>query len=828
MKILIFATSLFLAQQIGFSKTDLSLTVLDSCPQKSSNLIVNGDFEQGYFGFTSDYGRGAKNATKSGCKTQGWFVVSKVDVQKASECQNYPLLLSLLYGGPNTKTSNNPNDASNTSVVDASVCNYAFDDHTTGKGNFLAVDPDATVGRAYWKQTVSVCPYTDYDFSFWGRNLTNDATLPAPKFHVEVHSAAITASTSYPKTSWVNTSAVWNSGATSGNVLIKIVNDGPSCGGNDGGVDDIYFGACTSIDLTCDSVIKLCSNEKKTIRLSAKNMGYTKPVFQWQKLDSINSIWNPIAGSTDSFYVLNVNSNALTTLNETYRVVSAPLGGLNSNCEKQSTPIKITILPSPITKAAITNATCSENNGQIFINIQNGSLPYTVKWQNNSPLLTQTLLADGKYTVTVTDKNNCTVSDSFVVTKSFKPKLTATIQNEFCGQKNGSVTLTSTPTNKFSFNNSGFAAQNIYTGLSAGTYTVRAIDTLQCDTSFVVIVPLKSTISDFKWVNLKPETCHGNNAEVTLNIIAQNPVTFSIDGKNYAVEKVFKNLKAGKYKFYVRDTANCRDSLSLDIINQGDLKLFSLATEAEFCNSKNGAAYFNWSGSAGKVQYSFDSLTFIAGGVAKNLKAGKYKVYYRDSTCTISDTFSVPAIFRASLKFDVLKKATECNDSTGVLYVQNVTGGTPPFTFSINDSLHYRTNAYFDKLKQKAYRIFVRDSTQCPATIYTDTINSVGCAIYCPTAFSPNEDGVNDSYQIFAAPGLVKNIKRFQIYNRLGGLVYDAKPAPFESFTDWWQGKNTSGTFQPNGIYTYVIEVEYNNANSGVSPMYYGEFELIR
>ena len=814
MKIFLFATTLFIFNQFGYALPNINTISLDSCPDKNSNLIINGDFEQGYYGFTSDFGRGVKNATKSGCATQGWFVVTKTDVEAAPECQNYPFLLSLFYGAPNTKTSNNPNDNSNTSVVDGNACGYGFKDHTTGKGNYYAVDPDAVVGRAYWKQTITICPYTDYNLSFWVRNLSASANLPAPKLHFEVDGKVVNQATTYIKTAWVNSMAVWNSGTSSGNVLIKLVNDQAGCDGNDAGLDDIYFGACTSVDLTCDSIIKLCSNEKKTVRLSVKNNGYIKPVFQWQKFDTTTLIWNNILGAQDSFYVININSNAVNSLTETYRVSSAPLGGLNSSCEKLSSTIKITVLPSPNTKATITNATCSQNNGQISVSVQNGTLPYTIKWQNNSSVLTQALLSDGKYAITVNDKNNCIATDSFIVTKSFRPVVNTTIQNEFCGQKNGSVTLNSAPKNKFSFNNTGFIAQNIYAGLSAGVYTIRAIDTLQCDTSFTVNVPNISTLSGFKWVKLKNETCHQNDGEVTLNIVAQNPVTFSNNGTKYVADKVFKNLKAGKYKFFVRDTANCQDSFALDLINQGELKLFSRSTDAEFCNSGNGAAYFNWSGGAGKVLYSFDSLNFLSGGVAKGLKTGKYKVFYRDSICTLSDSFSVGAISRAPLKFDVLKKATDCNDSTGILYIQNVSGGTPPFTYSINDSLHFRTNAYFERLTKNTYTLFVRDSTQCPSTLHTDTINAVGCTVYCPTAFSPNGDNLNDAYQIFAAPGLVKSINRFEIFNSTGKKVYSGAPAPFENFSGWWYGTTFSGAPEPAGVYVYVLEVEYTDATT--------------
>ena len=96
----------------------LILGYAQSCPTLGANLILNPNFEQGYYGFTSDFGRGINNATLSGCSTQGWLVVTKYDFpSSASACLQYPTNLSAMYGGPNTATDPNPAHPSNTAIV---------------------------------------------------------------------------------------------------------------------------------------------------------------------------------------------------------------------------------------------------------------------------------------------------------------------------------------------------------------------------------------------------------------------------------------------------------------------------------------------------------------------------------------------------------------------------------------------------------------------------------------------------------------------------------------------------------------------------------------
>lgn len=69
--------------------------------------------------------------------------------------------------------------------------------------------------------------------------------------------------------------------------------------------------------------------------------------------------------------------------------------------------------------------------------------------------------------------------------------------------------------------------------------------------------------------------------------------------------------------------------------------------------------------------------------------------------------------------------------------------------------------------------------------------------ISMPSAFSPNGDGVNDTYRI----GYTQ-LADFQIsvYNRWGQLVYEAVTPDFE-----WDGRGPDGSLLQEGVYVYVI-----------------------
>lgn len=92
----------------------------------------------------------------------------------------------------------------------------------------------------------------------------------------------------------------------------------------------------------------------------------------------------------------------------------------------------------------------------------------------------------------------------------------------------------------------------------------------------------------------------------------------------------------------------------------------------------------------------------------------------------------------------------------------------------------------------------------------TDVTFNQRCAdeepLFIPTAFSPNDDGINDVLRVFKSAWVESEIQGGRIYDRWGGLVIEIGPMPFPDQAELWKGTDA----EP-GVYVYVIEVRYQS-----------------
>jgi len=96
--------------------------------------------------------------------------------------------------------------------------------------------------------------------------------------------------------------------------------------------------------------------------------------------------------------------------------------------------------------------------------------------------------------------------------------------------------------------------------------------------------------------------------------------------------------------------------------------------------------------------------------------------------------------------------------------------------------------------------------------------------LYIPNAFSPNDDNINNTFQIFGRNKNDIQIKTYIIYNRYANKVYEAYNFDINSNKFWWDGfyQNIK---QSIGVYVYFIEAEFLD---GSSKSYKGNVTLVR
>lgn len=160
-----------------------------------ANLIVNGDFEAGLSGFTTDY------LSNDVINDLGSYI-----------------------------------DTTNPSFAHPSAADYT--DHTTGSGRMLMFNGDSGQGVA-WRQTVAVTPGQTYDFSMWISSWFFQ-NLADTQLRINDINVGSSFQATAPTGTWEEFTAQWNAGAAT-SAKIELVNLSTAVTGNDFAFDDISF-----------------------------------------------------------------------------------------------------------------------------------------------------------------------------------------------------------------------------------------------------------------------------------------------------------------------------------------------------------------------------------------------------------------------------------------------------------------------------------------------------------------------------------------------------------------------------------------------------------
>lgn len=121
------------------------------------------------------------------------------------------------------------------------------------------------------------------------------------------------------------------------------------------------------------------------------------------------------------------------------------------------------------------------------------------------------------------------------------------------------------------------------------------------------------------------------------------------------------------------------------------------------------------------------------------------------------------------------------------------------------------------------YTISVTDVNGCKAmdvlTVFVRKNNNV----YIPNSFSPNNDGINDLFMIFAGKG-VEEVVNFSIFNRWGEMVFQQKNFQPNEDIYGWDGKFYGQPMNP-AVFVYSAEIKMVD---GEVVIFKGEVNLIR
>ncbi|MBN8682183.1 MAG: leucine-rich repeat domain-containing protein [Chitinophagales bacterium] len=143
---------------------------------------------------------------------------------------------------------------------------------------------------------------------------------------------------------------------------------------------------------------------------------------------------------------------------------------------------------TPVINATTQPAACGQSNGSITLTVSGGTAPFNYDWADlpgsNNPQ-NRTALPAGTYTVTVTNAEGCTASNTIMVGQSgVTPVINTTTQAAACGQSDGSINLSvSGGTAPFNYDWAdlpGSADPQNRTAIPSGNYTVTVTNAEGC------------------------------------------------------------------------------------------------------------------------------------------------------------------------------------------------------------------------------------------------------------------------------------------------------------------------------------------------------------
>ena len=389
-----------------------------------------------------------------------------------------------------------------------------------------------------------------------------------------------------------------------------------------------------------------------------------------------------------------------------------------------------------------TNSTCGASNGVITIGAVTGGIaPYTYS-VNASPFTATTIygaLAAGTYTIIVKDVNGCTFTTTATIINS--PGATAlavTTVNSTCGATNGVINIGTvtggSPAYTYSVNGSPFTITTSYTGFGSGTYTVIVKDANGCTfttTATVVNTPGPTALATTT-IN---STCGNANGTVNIGAVTGGTAAYvySFNGSPFTATLTYTAVASGTYTIIVKDANGCTFTTTATVANTAGPTALATTFTNPTCGNSNGTITIGAvTGGVGPFTYSFNGGGFTATTSFIGLAAGTYTIIVKDANgCQFTITRTITNVPGPTAIATTTTNAA-CGASTGTITMGAVTGGTLPYTYSVNGSPFTATTNY-TALAANTYPVIVQDANGCQFATTATIANSTG-----PTALVVN------------------------------------------------------------------------------------------
>ncbi len=471
----------------------------------------------------------------------------------------------------------------------------------------------------------------------------------------------------------------------------------------------VVVDSAPSLDPLLDTAV--CAGN--SVQLQAGGQYLNGATFAWSPVNSLSNpnTADPIASPSST---------------ETYTLQAS------NGCGTDTAAVTVTVYPQINLNIDFTDISCAgANDGTATAVVTGGDGNPVYSWtpagSGNQPALSN--LGPGTYTATVVDGANC--QDTAQVTLSQPPALNvnvASVQDNDCfGAADGTVTLSAsggTPPYRYAVDGGTYLSSPTFANLPAGTYSFSVRDDNDCEaTTPPVTIDQPPTPVDLSLLNSVNTDCNNPLGEILVGATGGlPPYTYSLDGVNFSPNPDFNTLLPGLYIVYVRDANGCEDTVQADIIEISE-PFIAIDSLAHLPCAGDNSGFIQATAFDGTPPYNF----VLNGQPQTNtgptiqlsgLPAGTYTLGLSDGIgCRYGLNFTLTE--PDSLAVDAgLIDPPACNAEATARLVAVATGGTAPYSFSLNGSPSGPSSS-FDSLLAGLYTLSLLDANGCPASLDT-------------------------------------------------------------------------------------------------------------
>ena len=388
----------------------------------------------------------------------------------------------------------------------------------------------------------------------------------------------------------------------------------------------------------------------------------------------------------------------------------------NNGCTADSTFV-VDTFPIINLSFATTLAGCNgELDGAVDLTVFEGIAPFMYQWSNDS--ITEDLIniAQGMYTVTVTDANNCIAIDSVIVSVDSGFEVSSIISNINCPDlDDGSIFLDIVgDSSDYEIEWNTASDSNYIFDLSIGNYSVTITHINGCTWDQTYDLTLNSDL-DITAEIVDNQCFQGQEGSINMQI-NNSTSPYNILWSNGSTDEDLINISAGMYEFSLLDSFGCEYNYSYDIAEGLDIE-YSTNQSAPRCYGGSDGLV-NITPIAGSFPFSYLWNTGDTTNLISNIQAGFYYVTITDNVgCINLDTFLLSENSDLEVSENIMHNPCY-GDNQGQILLE-ISGGIAPHEVIWSTTA---TSTILSALPAGDYSVSITDALGCELNqLYTVT-----------------------------------------------------------------------------------------------------------